>query len=111
SDLDPTTGAPRTPAPTTPAYEPWDTKLARRPGPGAVLQLTAYAHAVATATGHAPEHMHLLTGDGTTHTLATADFTPILATTTARLLDRLTQPPALPAPTWGEPRPTCDGCG
>ncbi|MEV2276887.1 TM0106 family RecB-like putative nuclease [Nocardiopsis sp. NPDC049922] len=111
SDLDPTTGGPRTPAPTTPAYEPWDTKLARRPGPGAVLQLTAYAHAVAQATGTAPEHMHLLTGDGQTHTLPTADFTPILATTTARLLDRLAEPPALPTPTWGEPRPACDGCG
>ncbi|MEU0238072.1 TM0106 family RecB-like putative nuclease [Nocardiopsis sp. NPDC006198] len=111
SDLDPATGERRDPAPDPWSYEPWDTKLARRPGPGAVVQLAAYAHAVAVATGRTPDRMHLLTGDGHTHTLDTADFAPILTTVTTRLLDRLAQPPALPAPTWGEPRPGCEGCG
>uniref|UniRef100_UPI0003667419 TM0106 family RecB-like putative nuclease n=1 Tax=Nocardiopsis halotolerans TaxID=124252 RepID=UPI0003667419 len=111
SDIDPTTGHTRTPTPPTWTYEPWDTKLARRPGPGAVIQLAAYAHAVTVATGHTPHHMHLLTGDGHTHTLNTADFTPILTTVTTRLLNRLTHTPALPTPTWGDPRPACEGCG
>ncbi|WP_159940247.1 MULTISPECIES: TM0106 family RecB-like putative nuclease [unclassified Nocardiopsis] len=111
SDLDPATGQPRTPRPTAWTYEPWDTKLARRPGPAAVLQLAAYAHAVTVATGHTPHRMHLRTGDGRTHTLDTAEFTPVLHTVTTRLLERLRQEPALPTPTWGEPRPACEGCG
>ncbi len=111
SDLDPATGRTRTPAPSSWTYEPWDTKLARRPGPGAVVQLAAYAHAVSVATGHTPQHMHLLTGDNHTHTLPTADFTPILSTVTTRLLTLLASEPALPAPTWGQPRPACEGCG
>ncbi|NKY97999.1 ATPase, partial [Nocardiopsis dassonvillei subsp. albirubida] len=95
SDLDPATGRTRTPAPSDWTYEPWDTKLARRPGPGAVVQLAAYAHAVSVATGRAPQHMHLLTGDNHTHTLPTADFTPILSTVTTRLLTLLATEPAL----------------
>lgn len=111
SDLDPTTGHQHTPTPPTWTYEPWDTKLAHRPGPGAVIQLTAYAAAIATTTGHTPHHMHLLTGDGHTHTLTTADFLPLLTTLTRRLLTRLQTPPTLPTPTWGSPRPACEGCG
>ncbi|GAB3716823.1 TM0106 family RecB-like putative nuclease [Nocardiopsis nanhaiensis] len=111
SDLDPTTGHKRQDAPTDWAYEPWDTKLARRPGPSAIVQLTAYAHAVAILDGRTPHHMHLLTGDQHTHTLPTAEFTPILTTLTHRLIDHLAQEPALPTPTWGQPRPACEGCG
>ncbi|MFL1431424.1 MULTISPECIES: TM0106 family RecB-like putative nuclease [unclassified Nocardiopsis] len=113
ADLDPATGKPRPDTdPDEPfTYEPWDTKLARRPGPGAVVQLAAYAHAVAVATGRTPRRMHLLTGDGHTHSLDTIDFTPILGTVTDRLLDSLATDPALPTPTWGAPRPSCDGCG
>ena len=111
SDLDPTTGRPRPDHTGEPAYEPWDTKLARRPGPAAIVQLAAYAQAVPHLHGPAPHHMHLLTGDGHTHTLPTAEFTPILTTITTRLLDHLATEPALPTPTWGQPRPTCEGCG
>ncbi|WP_304455012.1 TM0106 family RecB-like putative nuclease [Nocardiopsis sp. YSL2] len=111
SDLDPATGRAHTPPPPTWTYEPWDTKLARRPGPGAVLQLAAYAHALTVATGQQPQHMHLRTGDDHTHTLPTADFTPILHTITRRLLARLEHEPALPTPTWGQPRPACESCG
>ncbi|WP_017591755.1 TM0106 family RecB-like putative nuclease [Nocardiopsis potens] len=101
-------------------YEPHDTKLARRPGPSAVLQLAAYAQALTDTGAPAPEHMHLITGDGTTHTHRAAEFTPVLRTITRRLTHRLTTPaghpldPAdlhLPNPLWGEPRPACDGCG
>ncbi|MGW5878111.1 TM0106 family RecB-like putative nuclease [Nocardiopsis terrae] len=111
SDLDPTTGQPHPHTPTPFTYEPWDTKLARRPGPSAVVQLTAYAQAVAVLHGHTPQHMHLLTGDQHTHTLPTAEFTPILTTLTQRLLDHLAREPALPTPTWGQPRPLCESCG
>ena len=111
SDLDPTTGHPRPDHTADHTYEPWDTKLARRPGPSAVVQLAAYAQAVAHLHGHTPHHMHLLTGDGRTHTLPTNEFTPILTSITTRLLDHLAQEPTLPTPTWGQPRPTCEGCG
>ncbi|MDT0331945.1 TM0106 family RecB-like putative nuclease [Nocardiopsis lambiniae] len=113
SDLDPATGGTRADAdPDEPwTYEPWDTKLARRPGPGAVVQLAAYADAVAVATGRTPRRMHLLTGDGHTHSLDTTDFTPILGTVTGRLLTSLATDPTLPSPTWGPPRPSCEGCG
>ncbi|MEU3306125.1 TM0106 family RecB-like putative nuclease [Nocardiopsis sp. NPDC006832] len=111
SDLDTNTGRPRPDHTGQSTYEPWDTKLARRPGPAAIVQLAAYAQAVPHLHGPAPHHMHLLTGDGHTHTLPTADFTPILTTITTRLLDHLATEPALPTPTWGQPRPTCEGCG
>ena len=111
SDLDPTTGHPRPPHTAHHTYEPWDTKLARRPGPAAVVQLAAYAQAVTHLHGHTPQHMHLLTGDKHTHTLPTNEFTPILTTLTTRLLDHLAQDPTLPTPTWGQPRPTCESCG
>lgn len=91
-------------------YQPWDTKLTRRPTPAALVQLAAYAQAL-THTGHHPTHMHLITGDGHTHTLPTADFTPILAPLSRSLTQRLSTPPTLPTPTWGTPRPACDNCG
>ena len=109
SDLDTTTG--RLTGHTDHTYEPWDTKLARRPGPGAVVQLAAYAQALTHTTGRTPHHMHLLTGDNHTHTLPTTDFTPVVDTLTTRLLNLLSHEPALPTPTWGTPRPACEGCG
>ncbi|MFV2196446.1 TM0106 family RecB-like putative nuclease [Nocardiopsis sp. LOL_012] len=111
SDLDPATGRPRPHHDGPHTYEPWDTKLAHRPGPDAVVQLTAYAHATGHTAGRTPAHMHLLTGDGRTHTLPTHDFLPVLDRLTQRLTTRLARPPALPTPTWGQPRPACEGCG
>src|SRR5690606_11778317 len=117
--VDPATGRP-VPGADPRRYEPHDTKLARRPGPSAVLQLSAYARALPDTGAPAPEHMHLITGDGTTHTHRAAEFTPLLHTLTRRLTTRLTTPQGrpldtgdlhLPAPLWGEPRPACDGCG
>lgn len=111
TDLDPATGQQRTPPTPQARYEPWDTKLTRHPGPAAIVQLTAYAHALGALSGHTPEHMHLLTGDHRTHTLRTADFTPILDTVRQRLLQRLQTPADLPDPLWADPRPACEGCG
>ncbi|NYI94381.1 uncharacterized protein HNR12_000658 [Streptomonospora nanhaiensis] len=107
--VDPATGARRTPGPS--GYEPWDTKLARRPGPSAVLQLTAYADALSRLAPEPPEHMHLLTGDRAVHTHRVAEFAPVLSGVRARLLERLRRPARLPDPLWGEPRPACEGCG
>ncbi|MDT0303754.1 TM0106 family RecB-like putative nuclease [Streptomonospora wellingtoniae] len=107
--VDPATGAARPGAPVR--YEPWDTKLARRPGPSAILQLTAYAAALErTETGRG-EHMHLITGDRGVHTHRVAEFLPILEGVRRRLLQALGEPPALPHPLWAPPRPACDGCG
>ncbi|GAA4901152.1 TM0106 family RecB-like putative nuclease [Streptomonospora salina] len=107
--VDPATGA-RRPG-TVPRYEPWDTKLARNPGPSAILQLTAYAAALERTDAGRGEHMHLITGDRGVHTHRVADFLPILQGVRERLLERLSHPPALPDPLWGAPRPSCDGCG
>ncbi|GAA4936497.1 TM0106 family RecB-like putative nuclease [Streptomonospora halophila] len=107
--VDPATGAARPGAPVR--YEPWDTKLARRPGPSAILQLTAYAAALErTETGRG-EHMHLITGDRGVHTHRVAEFLPVLDGVRRRLLQALGEPPALPDPLWAPPRPACDGCG
>ena len=92
------------------AYEPYDTKLARHARPAAVLQLTAYADAL-TRAGHVRgEHMHLLLGDGSRHSLRVADFTALLADLRERLAARLAARPVLPVPLWAEKRPACDTC-
>ncbi|PSK98842.1 uncharacterized protein CLV63_10466 [Murinocardiopsis flavida] len=106
---DPATGRIDSGAPA--GYEPWDTKLARHPGPSAILQLSAYADALGRVVSAPPERMHLLTGDHRVHTHRVAEFTPILGTVRDRLVARLRSDPALPAPLWGEPRPGCDRCG
>ncbi|MFC7326983.1 TM0106 family RecB-like putative nuclease [Marinactinospora rubrisoli] len=92
-------------------YEPWDTKLARHPGPSAVLQLSAYADALGRLGPGAPEHMYLVTGDRHTHAHRVAEFTPILTSVRGRLLRRLRAPVDLPSPLWGEPCHACDRCG
>ncbi|WP_067974715.1 TM0106 family RecB-like putative nuclease [Nocardiopsis trehalosi] len=107
--VDPATGERRPGADAR--YEPWDTKLARHPGPAAVLQLAAYADALGRMGPGAPEHMYLLTGDRAVHAHRVAEFLPILATVRDRLLARLREPAALPTPLWGPPCAACEGCG
>ncbi|RCV48031.1 TM0106 family RecB-like putative nuclease [Marinitenerispora sediminis] len=111
TDVDPATGERRHDAGRGGGYEPWDTKLARHPGPSAVLQLSAYADALARLGPGAPEHMYLVTGDRHTHAHRVAEFTPILSSVRGRLLRRLRAPAELPAPLWGEPCHACDRCG
>ncbi|WP_017555883.1 TM0106 family RecB-like putative nuclease [Nocardiopsis baichengensis] len=117
--VDPATGR-TADAPGPHTHEPWDTKLARRPGPGAVLQLAAYAASVAETGAPEPENMHLLTGDDAAHRHRTAEYLPVLHQVRTRMADRLTAPGggpldpasvALPDPLWGPPQPACDGCG
>ncbi|UVS79655.1 TM0106 family RecB-like putative nuclease [Actinokineospora sp. UTMC 2448] len=88
-------------------YEVYDTKLARHARPSAVIQLAAYADALATAGWPAGPNMHLLLGDGSQVTLRVDDFRPLLH----RLRDRLVhRPPRLPERLWGDERPACSGC-
>jgi predicted RecB family nuclease len=91
-------------------YEPHDTKLTRRPKPAAVLQLTTYAAALRDAGYPAGPDMHLLLGDGTTHTYRVADFLPLVRHLMTRLHERLAKPAALPARLWADERPACTTC-
>ncbi|MGX7828110.1 TM0106 family RecB-like putative nuclease [Actinokineospora sp. 24-640] len=88
-------------------YEVYDTKLARRARPGAVIQLAAYADALRQAGWPAGPNMHLLLGDGSRTTLRIDDFLPLLRRLRERLVGR---PARLPERLWGEERPACAGC-
>jgi predicted RecB family nuclease len=90
-------------------YEPYDTKLARRATPAAVLQLTAYADAL-SRIGSAGPRMHLLLGDDTRQSFQVADFLPLVAHLRGRLRERVAQPPVLPERLWGDERPACATC-
>ncbi|MFB9909426.1 TM0106 family RecB-like putative nuclease [Allokutzneria oryzae] len=91
-------------------YEPYDAKLARHARPAAVLQLTAYADALARAGHPAGPDMHLMLGDGTHHSLRVADFRPLLTHLRDRLRQRLSAPVELPERLWADERPACASC-
>ncbi len=55
-------------------YEPLEAKLARRPKPGAVVQLCCYAELLGRLGHGTPEQLAIATGDGETTRLRTADF-------------------------------------
>ncbi|GAB3473097.1 TM0106 family RecB-like putative nuclease [Nocardiopsis coralliicola] len=109
--VDPATGE-RRPDAAADVHVPVDTKLARRPGPAAVLQLAAYARALPAAGRPEPPEMQLLSGDGSRHLHRPQEFTAVVEAVQGRLSGRLDRgATALPDPVWGEPRPACDGCG
>ncbi len=56
------------------SYEVEDTKLARSPKPSALIQLCFYSSHLRALQGIAPEHMHLVLGDGRRETFEFADF-------------------------------------
>ena len=56
------------------SYEVADTKLARAVKGGAVLQVCVYSDLLAAGQGAEPERIHVVTGDGTTHSLRLDDF-------------------------------------
>ncbi|MDQ3403652.1 MAG: ATPase, partial [Actinomycetota bacterium] len=87
-------------------YEVYDTKLARRVRPSAVIQVAAYADALRRAGWPSGQNMHLLLGDGSTATLRVDDFLPLLR----RLDQQVTQDPVLPDQLWADERPACGGC-
>ena len=55
-------------------YEPLEAKLARRPKPGAVIQLACYAETLAALQGAEPSRLRLALGDGTQVELRHADY-------------------------------------
>ncbi|WP_173141748.1 TM0106 family RecB-like putative nuclease [Kibdelosporangium persicum] len=91
-------------------YEPHDTKLTRHPKPSAVLQLTTYAAALRDAGYPAGPDMHLILGDGTTHTYRVHDFLPLVEDLRTRLAERLAKPAALPVRLWADERAACATC-
>ena len=56
------------------SYEVADTKLARAVKGGALLQVCVYSDLLARLQGVAPEHVHVVTGDGVTHTERLDDY-------------------------------------
>ncbi len=91
-------------------YEPHDTKLTRHPKPAAVLQLTTYAAALRDAGYPAGPEMHLILGDGSTHSYRVHDFLPLVVHLRDRLRQQLKQPAGLPAQLWADERPACVTC-
>nr|WP_225953815.1 bifunctional RecB family nuclease/DEAD/DEAH box helicase [Kibdelosporangium phytohabitans] len=91
-------------------YEPHDTKLTRHAKPSAVLQLTTYAAALRDAGYPAGPEMHLVLGDGSTHSYRVNDFLPLVLDLRARLAERLAQPARLPVQLWADERAACATC-
>jgi uncharacterized protein len=63
----------------SPAFGPWsyevaDTKLAKAIKGGAVLQVCVYSERLTELQGCEPEHVHVVTGDGTSHELRLEDY-------------------------------------
>ncbi|MFA5886133.1 MAG: TM0106 family RecB-like putative nuclease, partial [Acidimicrobiia bacterium] len=56
------------------SYEVADAKLARSVKAAAVLQCCAYSDAIARIQGVEPERLHVITGDGETHSFRVADY-------------------------------------
>ena len=56
------------------SYEVADTKLARAVKGGALLQVCVYSDLLERLQGFAPEHVHVVTGDGITHTERLDDY-------------------------------------
>ncbi|GLW90600.1 TM0106 family RecB-like putative nuclease [Actinokineospora globicatena] len=88
-------------------YEVYDTKLARHARPAAVIQVVAYADALARAGHPAGPETHLLLGDGSRASFRVDEFLPLLRRLQQRLLAR---EPHLPDRLWGDERPACSGC-
>ena len=70
-------------------YEVEDTKLARRVGPGAVMQLCNYAEHVERLQGHPPERVHVVLGSGESVPLRLADFAAYHRQAKRSLVERL----------------------
>ncbi|WP_322767225.1 TM0106 family RecB-like putative nuclease [Frankia sp. Cr1] len=109
SHLDPITDE-HTGEPLPGRYEPYDAKLARHARPAAVLQLAAYAQALPTIGVEVAAHIHLLLGDDRLESLRVDDVAPMVDHARIRLAEQLATEPAIPAPSWAQPRPACPTC-
>jgi uncharacterized protein len=66
------------------SYEVADTKLARTVKGSALLQVCVYSERLAALQGVAPEDVHVVTGDGTTHTMRLDDYAAFYRTVKRR---------------------------
>ncbi|MFI5254765.1 MAG: TM0106 family RecB-like putative nuclease, partial [Candidatus Limnocylindrales bacterium] len=66
------------------SYEVADTKLARAVKGGALLQVCVYADRLAQLQGVAPETVHVVTGDGETHSMRLEDYAAFYRTVKRR---------------------------
>ncbi|HET7027514.1 MAG TPA: TM0106 family RecB-like putative nuclease [Candidatus Limnocylindrales bacterium] len=66
------------------SYEVADTKLSKAVKGGAVLQVCVYSERLATLQGVTPEHVHVVTGDGTSHELRVDDYAAYYRSVKAR---------------------------
>jgi uncharacterized protein len=70
-------------------YEIEDTKLARRVGPGAVMQLCNYAEHLERLQGFSPHHVHVVLGNGDRVSLRLSEFDAYYRVAKAKLVARL----------------------
>ncbi|CAM2801445.1 bifunctional RecB family nuclease/DEAD/DEAH box helicase [Prescottella defluvii] len=94
-------------------YAVYDTKLARHVEVPALLQLAAYAHALAAGGVRPAPQAHLLLGDGTDSVHALADLVPVYVARRARLQHVLDEHRSGSAPArWGDTAyRACGRCG
>ncbi|PZX17487.1 uncharacterized protein LX81_01210 [Palleronia aestuarii] len=88
------------------SYEVADTKLKRKPDPKHLLQLVLYSDLLAPLQGRAPEHAHVLLGNGTRATFRLAEYADYARGARGRLEAFVTTP----WPTRPVPCATCDLC-
>jgi predicted RecB family nuclease len=74
------------------SYEVADAKLARTVKPTALVQLCAYAEQVERIQGIAPEHVHVLTGDGERHSFRLSALAAYYRSLGDRFLDAVAEP-------------------
>ena len=55
-------------------YEPWDTKLAKKPKPYFIIQLCAYAEMLESIQGVLPKQLHIVLGDGKVKSFHTNNY-------------------------------------
>ena len=89
------------------SYEVADTKLARHVKAAALLQMCAYSDQLTRVQGVAPEHMHVITGDGEQHPFLVADYAAYYRTIKTRY-EELVAGPVLA--TYPDPVDHCGVC-
>ena len=91
------------------SYEIADTKLSRRVKAAAIIQMCVYAEGLERLQGTQPEHVHVVTGDGTSHPHRLADYSAFFRTAKRRFETRVFGNGNTP-PTYPEPVDHCAVC-
>ncbi|PYQ20798.1 MAG: nuclease [Acidobacteria bacterium] len=90
------------------SYEPADAKLSRIVKGAAILQLCLYADQLRRLQGVAPEHIHVVTGDGRTHELRLDDYAAYFRRVRCRFEEAVAA--GAPTDTYPEPVEHCRIC-